>query len=299
MRSRHALALVVLGAAGCTSFAPLAPPPPFVPPAPAVHADVAEVGWLVGRWLSDPGDYQESWHAVGDALLGASFGVSSGRTTSWEASIVARDEQGGLVYRAMPAGAAPVPFVRNVAGDRAVRFGNPAHDFPQLIAYARRDAGGVSRLGARIAGRSKQIDIPMLLVPPAPAPELEAADLAFAADVEAHGTDAWVEIFLADGGMESNGERVTGKDAIRATMEPTLSDRTVRLQWAPLASGLSPAGDLGYTIGAWALRKHADGAWRTEATGSYVTVWQRAADGAWKVLFDAGEDDPAPGAASP
>ncbi|MFN7953155.1 MAG: DUF6265 family protein [bacterium] len=291
MRSRLALVLLVLGATGCAA---LAPPPPFVPPAPAVHADVAEVEWLVGRWRTDARDFEESWQPAGDALLGASFTVADGRTSTWEASIIARDEQGRLTYRAMPEGADPVAFVRNVSGDRAVRFGNPSHDFPQLLAYARRDAGSVARLGARIAGGGRQIDLPMLLVASAPAPELEEADRAFAADVDSRGADAWVEVFDEAGGMESDGKRVAGKDAIRAAMTPLLSDRKARLQWAPLASGLSPAGDLGYTVGAWALRKYTDGTWRTHATGSYVTVWRRAADGAWKVLFDAGEDDPPP-----
>ena len=62
-----------------------------------------------------------------------------------------------------------------------------------------------------------------------------------------------------------------------------------RLQWAPIASGLSPAHDLGFTVGAWGVASHASGNWTTTARGGYLTVWRRGEDGAWRVLFDAGD----------
>lgn len=296
IRSRFAALLIAFAAApGCATLVP----PPFEVPKAEIHGDVAELAWLVGRWTTDADDVEDHWYPAGDALFGASFQVNGGRTSTWGARIVARDEQDRLVLRDMPEGAAPTAFVRSASADRAIRFTNPSNHFPKSIALARRDAGEVSRLGTRVADDKRSLDRPMLLIPSERAPALEQADLAFAADVDARGVDAWVGAFDPEGAMESEGKRIQGADAIRAAMAPLLSERSRRLQWAPLWSGLSPAGDAGFTIGAWALRKHEDGAWRTAGTGSYVTLWRRQADGSWKVLFDAGEDDPAPAKAAP
>jgi ketosteroid isomerase-like protein len=57
--------------------------------------------------------------------------------------------------------------------------------------------------------------------------------------------------------------------------------------WEPTASGLAPAGDLGWTVGEWTWSANDPGG--GEARGSYVTVWRRQADGSWKVLFDTGD----------
>lgn len=284
-----ALVALAIGPACATLKAP-----PFEAPEAEIHGDVADLAWLVGRWTTDADDVEDDWYPAGDALFGASFQVNSGRTSTWGVRIVARDEQDHLVLRDMPEGAAPTPFVRSASADRAIRFTNPSNSFPKSISLARRDAGEVSRLGTRLADDKRSLERPMLLISSERAPALEQADLAFAAAVDARGTDAWVEVFDPEGGMESQGKRVQGAEAIRAAMAPLLSDRSRRLQWAPQWSGLSPAGDVGFTIGAWALRNHADGAWQTAATGSYVTLWRRQPDGSWKVLFDAGEDDPPP-----
>src|SRR6187402_2298566 len=69
-----------------------------------VHADVASLGWLAGRWASDDAAAEETWTPASDALWGVSWRVDSGRTVEWEASIVARDHAGRVVYRAMPNG---------------------------------------------------------------------------------------------------------------------------------------------------------------------------------------------------
>jgi ketosteroid isomerase-like protein len=56
-----------------------------------------------------------------------------------------------------------------------------------------------------------------------------------------------------------------------------------RLDWAPIASGKS--GDLGFTVGkATFTGAKPDDGWRS----TYVTIWRRQPDGAWKVLFDTG-----------
>ena len=63
----------------------------------------------------------------------------------------------------------------------------------------------------------------------------------------------------------------------------------VQIEWAPFASGLSPAGDLGYTVGTSRFTSPGAGGARVEShRGSYVSIWRRQPGGGWKVLFDTG-----------
>ena len=55
------------------------------------------------------------------------------------------------------------------------------------------------------------------------------------------------------------------------------------LTWAPDAAEVSASGDLGYTIGTY--RRTAGG---KTGTGSYVTIWKKSSDGAWRVAVDIG-----------
>jgi hypothetical protein len=84
--------------------------------------------------------------------------------------------------------------------------------------------------------------------------------------------------FDPKGGMIRNVRRVEYA-AIAEFMTPTLSSG--RLDWVPIASGKS--GELGFTVGKGAFTgaRPEDGSRVT-----YVTIWRRQPDGAWKVLFD-------------
>lgn len=106
-----------------------------------------------------------------------------------------------------------------------------------------------------------------------PAPELEAADLAFAADSAARGADAWVAVTAQGGALWRRNERVEG-EAMRAPVAALLAKG--KLTWQPIASG--SRGDLGFTVGTYKFN---------DATGSYVTIWKREGGG-WKMLFDLG-----------
>jgi len=56
---------------------------------------------------------------------------------------------------------------------------------------------------------------------------------------------------------------------------------------------MSPAGDMGYTWGHYEGRsKDADGNPKV-TMGRYLTIWRRNADGNWKVLLDASQQEPA------
>ena len=121
---------------------------------------------------------------------------------------------------------------------------------------------------------------------------LRQAELDFAAASKARGADAWAEVF-ADSGVQMNpGHNYVGKEAVRALMAPDLADTSRLLSWTPTTVEVSASGDLGYTIGRWELGPRAGGA--PLVRGSYVTIWRKQADGAWKVVLDAGNADPTP-----
>ncbi len=115
------------------------------------------------------------------------------------------------------------------------------------------------------------------------------ADRAFARAVATGRLEAWVSFFADSGTMFRPGGQVVGPAAIREWMGPAFADTTFRLVWDPVRAHV--AGDLGYTIGRWESRRvGADGGERRQ-TGSYVTIWRRQADGAWKIVVDIGNPD--------
>ncbi|MBL9016427.1 MAG: hypothetical protein JNL83_19720 [Myxococcales bacterium] len=279
---RAALLAVVLAAAlAACGGAPKRPTPSASPPAASseLSAALAPLSWWPGHWQSPEG--HEHWVAASGALYGVSF-PSAG---DFEVMIVDDSDGGKLdgVLRlwAMPGGTKQVTFTKTAHTASSAEFANPAHDAPKSITYGREGDDLVARLagGVDLAFRFR----------PAPyvsAPELEQADLAFAAAVKERGVPAWVDAFAPDGWMWSKGG-VVPRDRVGELMAPILT--TGLLAWAPIASGTH--GGLGYTVGkATFTGKTAAEGWRS----TYVTIWKQQPGGGWKVLFDTGRgvDEP-------
>ena len=55
------------------------------------------------------------------------------------------------------------------------------------------------------------------------------------------------------------------------------------LTWAPQSAVIAASGELGYTYGLWTLT-----AKDTTLQGTYVTIWKKGKDGAWKFVLDSG-----------
>jgi ketosteroid isomerase-like protein len=116
--------------------------------------------------------------------------------------------------------------------------------------------------------------------------DMVAAERAFAADAVARTTR---EAFLA----------ALAPDAVVFDPGPAEGQRVWtarapnkhRLEWAPAMAELSAGGDLGYIVGPW--RFTPEGAAAPAATGWFVTVWKKQADGRWRVLVDHGLETPA------
>lgn len=119
--------------------------------------------------------------------------------------------------------------------------------------------------------------------------ELEAR---FARDVAARGGPGFAAWFADDGVALGNGKApLVGKVAIEKSA--TWTPQQYQLTWTPTDGMMGPSGDMGYTWGHYeGHSKDANGNPVT-ASGRYMTVWRREKDGSWKVVLDAGSDEPA------
>ena len=251
--------------------------PPSAPATTELSPALAPLAWWLGDWDADDGNGSEHWVAAAGAIYGVAL---HGET--FEVLVVDDGEgpgrpDGVLRLFAMPNGARSVEFRQRTIGDGSATFANDAHDFPKTIRYGLApDRSGL----VAVLGGAKQVEFRFRPGTRAPAPELEAADLAFAAATTQRGVDGWLAAFDAKGGLMRGGARVDHA-GITAAMTPTLTSG--RLDWAPIASGKS--GELGFTVGkATFTGARPENGWRS----TYVTIWHRQPDGSWKVLFDTG-----------
>ena len=131
---------------------------------------------------------------------------------------------------------------------------------------------------------------------PAPAPDTRAADERAIRDIEAQ----WVKDFQAKdleketshyadeaSFLMTNMPIQTGKNAIRAAHKPILEDPNFGVDLAPSKVVVSRSGDVGYSQGAYTFT-YSDPKTKKPVTekGKYVDVYQKQADGSWKVVED-------------
>jgi ketosteroid isomerase-like protein len=123
------------------------------------------------------------------------------------------------------------------------------------------------------------------------AAQLREADIDFAAETVARGNDGWAEYFMPDGMMFPRSGKVQGREEIRTAMAEAFLPGT-RLDWEPEQAVASQSGDLGYTIGRWqSIVVTEDGRDSVTASGNYVSIWRRDANGEWRVAADIGNTD--------
>jgi ketosteroid isomerase-like protein len=116
----------------------------------------------------------------------------------------------------------------------------------------------------------------------------------FAKDVLEHGGKAFADWFAEDGVALNNGKApLVGRVAIirSADWDPKIYELT----WTPTDAAMGPSGDIGYTWGHFeGHSKDANGNPVT-TSGRYITIWRKQPDGNWKVVLDAGADEPISG----
>lgn len=114
----------------------------------------------------------------------------------------------------------------------------------------------------------------------------------FAKDVRERGGAAFADWFAEDGVMLGNGAApVIGRVAIAQAVN--WSPKVYQLTWTPTDAMMGPSGDMGYTWGHYEGRTQSASGYPTVTSGRYITVWRKQADGTWKVVLDAGANEPA------
>jgi hypothetical protein len=274
--SRFAIAMFTMLAAcgGPPVASPTVPPDAVAELSPAL----APLSWRLGDWEAEGGKTSEHWVAAAGAIYGIALHGDAFEVMVIDDGVDAGPPDGVLRLYAMPNGDHSVEFRKRALARGEVTFENELHDFPKSITYQL--APDRAGLAAMLGGGGKTLAFKWKRAVRQPAPELEAADRAFAADTARLGIDGWVAAFDPKGRMMGKAGRVEYA-AIAEAMRPILVSG--RLAWAPIASGKS--GGLGYTVGKASFTgpTPADG-WRS----TYVTIWRRQPDGTWKVLFDTG-----------
>lgn len=99
----------------------------------------ADLRFLSGHWVQEgPGGWtEERWSEPrGGVMLGTGLSGKAGRATSFEFMRIA-DGPSGPVFWGSPGGKAAVAFPLAGYAPNAVRFENPAHDYPTQILYKR------------------------------------------------------------------------------------------------------------------------------------------------------------------
>jgi hypothetical protein len=104
------------------------------------YAEIEKASWLLGSWgnTSPEGILSEKWIKTNDSILhGESYFVVN-KDTVFSENIQLEEADGKLAYIVTMPGQnneKPVRFDMTVHTDKQIVFENPAHDFPNKIAY--------------------------------------------------------------------------------------------------------------------------------------------------------------------
>lgn len=104
--------------------------------APSSAASLQDLHWLLGCWQNEDGSAQEAWVEEADgSLVGFGVTIENDRLSFYELLTITEGADGVLVYTAHPEGESRTSFRLATLSEGSVTFTNPAHDFPQEIAY--------------------------------------------------------------------------------------------------------------------------------------------------------------------
>lgn len=113
----------------------------------------------------------------------------------------------------------------------------------------------------------------------------------FAKDVATGGGAAFASWFADDGVALGNGAApLIGKVAIAKSANWSAKD--YQLTWTPTDAMMGPTGDMGYTWGHYEGRSKDASGNPVLTSGRYITMWRKEPDGSWKVVLDAGANEP-------
>lgn len=136
---------------------------------------------------------------------------------------------------------------------------------------------------------------PIVHGPPAAAAAVLAAEKSYS-DAFGRGTVAeGMRDFIdpTDGLAFAGGDPARGSAAAFAAFGGDQAPKTLKLSWVPAEVFVATGGDMAASWGRFTMTDTT--AKLPPFTGHYVTVWRKAADGAWKAIMDIGSPDAPPG----
>jgi uncharacterized protein (TIGR02246 family) len=142
--------------------------------------------------------------------------------------------------------------------------------------------------------------------PPPPPPDTRAADEAaihaavkeWSASAQAKDADKVSSFYAEDGVvMLEDMPDISGKAAIREAMGGMMADPNFALSFAADKVVVARSGDLAYETGTYTMTLSDAKKQPSTEKGHYVVVWQKQADGVWKVVRDVPVSDPPEGGA--
>jgi ketosteroid isomerase-like protein len=114
----------------------------------------------------------------------------------------------------------------------------------------------------------------------------------FAKDVAERGGKGFAAWFAEDGVALGNGAApLVGQVAIAKSAN--WSPKDYQLTWTPTDAMMGPSGDMGYTWGHYEGRSKDANGNPVTTSGRYMTIWRKQPGGDWKVVLDAGSNEPA------
>lgn len=122
--------------------------------------------------------------------------------------------------------------------------------------------------------------------------EVWKRELGFARSVADRDASAFADYVDAGAVFGVGGpHRTRGREAIVAEWKGIIDGSALELRWYPDQVSLAPDGRTAHSSGPALYRDPKDGSARL---GRFGSVWQRSADGAWRVVFDGGVQPPRP-----
>ena len=116
-------------------------------------------------------------------------------------------------------------------------------------------------------------------------------EASFAKDVLEKGGAGFASWFADDGVALGNGAApLIGKVAIAKSAN--WSPKDYQLTWTTTDAMMGPSDDMGYTWGHYEGRSKDANGNPVLTSGRYITMWRKEADGSWKVVLDAGANEP-------
>ena len=137
---------------------------------------------------------------------------------------------------------------------------------------------------------------------PTPTPDTRAADEAairalvgeWSGAAQAKDAAKFTSMYAEDAVvMLAGATDMSGLPAIREGIAQMMQDPAFDLSFEADKVVVARSGDLAYETGSYSMTMTGAGKKATTEKGHYVVVWQKQADGAWKVVVDTPVSDPA------